>query len=78
MDREPEVKANTHSPRLERHRHTIEFRNVCFSYEPGRPILTNVHLHDIRAWSKDEKHHKVDDRPFGGGPGLEANRLGSI
>jgi tRNA (guanine37-N1)-methyltransferase len=31
--------------------------------------LINVHLHDIRRWSKD-KHHKVDDRPFGGGPGM--------
>lgn len=32
--------------------------------------LTRVDLHDIRAWSKDVKHHKVDDRPFGGGPGM--------
>jgi tRNA (guanine37-N1)-methyltransferase len=31
--------------------------------------LVSVHLHDIRAWSKD-KHNKVDDRPFGGGPGM--------
>ncbi|MFZ5830681.1 MAG: tRNA (guanosine(37)-N1)-methyltransferase TrmD [Planctomycetota bacterium] len=31
--------------------------------------LVEVRLHDIRAWSKD-KHHKVDDRPFGGGPGM--------
>ena len=31
--------------------------------------LVQVHLHDIRAWSKD-KHQKVDDRPFGGGPGM--------
>jgi tRNA (guanine37-N1)-methyltransferase len=31
--------------------------------------LVNVQLHDIRAWSK-EKHNKVDDRPFGGGPGM--------
>jgi tRNA (guanine37-N1)-methyltransferase len=31
--------------------------------------LIDVHLHDIRRWSKD-KHHKVDDRPFGGGPGM--------
>jgi tRNA (guanine37-N1)-methyltransferase len=34
--------------------------------EAGR---VNVHLHDIRAWSRD-KHNKVDDRPFGGGPGM--------
>src|SRR5262245_10712752 len=31
--------------------------------------LVSVHLHDIRAWSND-KHNKVDDRPFGGGPGM--------
>jgi tRNA (guanine37-N1)-methyltransferase len=31
--------------------------------------LVQVHLHDLRAWSND-KHHKVDDRPFGGGPGM--------
>ena len=31
--------------------------------------LVDVQLHDIRQWSKD-KHRKVDDRPFGGGPGM--------
>ena len=31
--------------------------------------LVDVQLHDIRRWSKN-KHHKVDDRPFGGGPGM--------
>jgi len=31
--------------------------------------LVDVKLHDIRHWSRD-KHHKVDDRPFGGGPGM--------
>jgi len=31
--------------------------------------LVDVQLHDIRRWSRD-KHHKVDDRPFGGGPGM--------
>jgi tRNA (guanine37-N1)-methyltransferase len=31
--------------------------------------LVEVHRHDIRDWSRD-KHHKVDDRPFGGGPGM--------
>jgi tRNA (guanine37-N1)-methyltransferase len=31
--------------------------------------LVQVHLHDIRQWSHD-KHNKVDDRPFGGGPGM--------
>ena len=31
--------------------------------------LVVVETHDIRKWSK-EKHQKVDDRPFGGGPGM--------
>lgn len=31
--------------------------------------LLEVAIHDIRRWSTD-KHHKVDDRPFGGGPGM--------
>ncbi len=31
--------------------------------------LVEVHLHNIRDWSPD-KHKKVDDRPFGGGPGM--------
>lgn len=32
--------------------------------------LLNVALHNLRDWSRDEKHHKVDDRPYGGGPGM--------
>lgn len=31
--------------------------------------LVEVCIHDLRAWAGD-KHHKVDDRPFGGGPGM--------
>ncbi len=31
--------------------------------------LVNVQLHNIRDWSKT-KHNTVDDRPFGGGPGM--------
>jgi tRNA (guanine37-N1)-methyltransferase len=31
--------------------------------------LVEVHGWNIRDWSKD-KHQKVDDRPFGGGPGM--------
>ncbi len=31
--------------------------------------LVQVHLWNIRNWSTD-KHQKVDDRPFGGGPGM--------
>ncbi len=29
----------------------------------------DVQIHDLRAWSRD-KHNSVDDRPFGGGPGM--------
>ncbi len=31
--------------------------------------LVDVRLHNIRDWSHD-KHRTVDDRPFGGGPGM--------
>lgn len=31
--------------------------------------IVNIHLTDIRNFSKD-KHNKVDDRPYGGGPGM--------
>lgn len=31
--------------------------------------LLSVAVHDLRRWSKD-KHQKVDDRPYGGGPGM--------
>ena len=31
--------------------------------------LAEYHLHDIRDYSPD-KHRKVDDRPYGGGPGM--------
>lgn len=31
--------------------------------------LITVHLHDIRAWATD-KHHSVDDYPYGGGAGM--------
>lgn len=32
--------------------------------------LVEICVHDLREWSVDEKHHKVDDRPYGGGPGM--------
>jgi tRNA (guanine37-N1)-methyltransferase len=31
--------------------------------------LVNIRAHDLRAWTVD-KHHVVDDRPFGGGDGM--------
>ena len=32
--------------------------------------LVEIHIHDLRDWSTDLKHHKIDDRPYGGGPGM--------
>ena len=31
--------------------------------------LVDIAVHDMRRWSTD-KHKKVDDRPYGGGPGM--------
>jgi tRNA (guanine37-N1)-methyltransferase len=39
---------------------------------PGRAEragLVSYHVHDIRQWAGN-RHGKVDDRPFGGGPGM--------
>ena len=45
MDRQPRVQLNSTGPILERHHRDIEFRDVCYSYDPGHSILTGVHLH---------------------------------
>src|SRR3989338_2490914 len=29
--------------------------------------LLSISVHDLRKWATD-KHHKVDDKPYGGGP----------
>jgi ATP-binding cassette subfamily B protein/subfamily B ATP-binding cassette protein MsbA len=44
LDRRPSVRGNSLGPALARHHAGIELRDVCFSYEPGRPILTNINL----------------------------------
>lgn len=31
--------------------------------------VVRIRVHDLRDWSRD-KHKKVDDRPYGGGPGM--------
>src|SRR6185437_1296476 len=31
--------------------------------------LVEIRAHDLRSWTSD-KHHVVDDRPFGGGDGM--------
>jgi ATP-binding cassette subfamily B protein/subfamily B ATP-binding cassette protein MsbA len=48
VDRRPRVRPNCDGRRLDAVRHGIEFRDICFSYDPDNPILTNVHLH-VRA-----------------------------
>ena len=32
--------------------------------------IVSYHVHDLRHWSDDPKHHKVDAPPYGGGPGM--------
>jgi len=44
VDRQPRVRANSQGVYLPWHRDTIEFRALCFSYEPDRPLLTNINL----------------------------------
>lgn len=61
LDREPKVRTNSNGPRLVRHSggnisargksNYIVFRDVCFSYEPGKPILSNINL-NVRAGEK--------------------------
>ncbi|HTU21460.1 MAG TPA: ABC transporter ATP-binding protein [Gemmataceae bacterium] len=60
IDRRPRVKVNSDGPRLRRRdaaqpvggapglSYYIEFRDVCFSYQPGHPILYGIHL-SVRA-----------------------------
>ncbi len=35
-----------------------------------RRDLVQIHRHDLRDWARDSPHRQVDDRPFGGGPGM--------
>jgi ATP-binding cassette, subfamily B, bacterial MsbA len=44
LDRRPRVHSRPNSFRLPRHEKSIEYSDVCFSYEPGRSILTHVNL----------------------------------
>ena len=48
------------------------FREVLATSMPGRAATSGsaeYHLHDLRDWTRDN-HRTVDDRPFGGGPGM--------
>lgn len=44
MDRESRITSSSSSEILDRHSKSIEFRNICFSYDAGHPILTGVNL----------------------------------
>jgi tRNA (guanine37-N1)-methyltransferase len=35
-----------------------------------RKGLVQIHRHNLRDWAANTPHRKVDDRPFGGGPGM--------
>ena len=35
-----------------------------------RPPVAAYHVHNIRDWSTDTKHKRVDAPPYGGGPGM--------
>ena len=61
----------------------LRFDIITIFPEVFRPILNEsilkraqekrkvaIHVHDLRDYTDDSKHRKVDDRPFGGGPGM--------
>ncbi len=35
-----------------------------------RPPVADYHVHNLRDWSADAKHQRVDAPPYGGGPGM--------
>lgn len=35
-----------------------------------RKAVASYHVHNLRDWSADEKHQKIDSPPYGGGPGM--------
>lgn len=61
LDRQPKVRTNVEGPRLKKlpanspdqkaQPNYIEFRDVCFSYEPGKAILSGINL-TVRAGEK--------------------------
>lgn len=47
-------------------RHTIAFGVLREAFDKG---LCELNIYDLRDFSED-RHRKVDDRPYGGGPGM--------
>src|SRR6201999_4159383 len=48
IDQRPKVTPNSTGDVVPRPAESIEFRNVCFAYEAGRPTLANISL-EVRA-----------------------------
>lgn len=58
------------------------FPKVCEPYFKGSILgravknkLIEVKTHNLRKYSKDSRHQKVDDRAYGGGPGMVLQAL---
>ncbi|SDP04704.1 tRNA (guanosine(37)-N1)-methyltransferase TrmD [Actinacidiphila guanduensis] len=47
----------------------LEPLNVSLVGKARASGLLDVHVHDLRTWAHD-RHHTVDDTPYGGGPGM--------
>lgn len=47
----------------------LEPLNVSLVGKARARGLLDVRVHDLRAWARD-RHHTVDDTPYGGGPGM--------
>src|SRR4026209_48829 len=43
--------------------------NECIMKRAQENGALDLHIHNLRAWTSD-KHHVVDDAPFGGGQGM--------
>jgi tRNA (guanine37-N1)-methyltransferase len=43
--------------------------NVSILARARKKKLIDIRVHDLRRWAKD-RHKSVDDRPYGGGPGM--------
>ncbi|MER3416060.1 MAG: ABC transporter [Gemmataceae bacterium] len=44
MDLTPRIRTRPGAPHLPRHHRSIEFRDVCFSYVAGQPVLSHIQL----------------------------------
>ena len=45
------------------------YLNESISKRARERVLVYMRVHNLRDFTED-KHHKIDDRPFGGGPGM--------